>query len=47
MEYFGLETGAFSQLTRKYMQEEFNKRTPDVESIKSDGHYPGPTPHSR
>ncbi|KAJ4292743.1 lipase 2 [Kalmusia sp. IMI 367209] len=34
MEYFGLETGAFSQLTRKYMQEEFNDKTPDVEGIR-------------
>ncbi|PVI06713.1 alpha/beta-hydrolase [Periconia macrospinosa] len=34
MEYFGLETGAFSQLTRKFMQEEFNEKTPDVEGIK-------------
>lgn len=34
MEYFGLETGAFSQLTRKYMQGEFNPKTPDVEGIK-------------
>ena len=37
MEYFGLETGAFSQLTRKYMQEEFNDKTPDVEGIKCVG----------
>ncbi|KAF1966672.1 alpha/beta-hydrolase [Bimuria novae-zelandiae CBS 107.79] len=34
MGYFGLETGAFSQLTRKYMQGEFNDKTPDVEGIK-------------
>ncbi|KAF2718330.1 alpha/beta-hydrolase [Polychaeton citri CBS 116435] len=29
LEFFGLETGAFSQLTRKYMAESFNPRTPD------------------
>jgi triacylglycerol lipase len=34
MEYFGLETGAFSQLTRKYMQTEFNPKTPNVEGIR-------------
>jgi triacylglycerol lipase len=34
MEYFGLETDAFSQLTRKYMQSEFNSKTPDVEGIR-------------
>jgi triacylglycerol lipase len=34
MEYFGLETGAFSQLTRTYMQGEFNEKTPDVPGIK-------------
>jgi triacylglycerol lipase len=34
MEYFGLETGAFSQLTRKYMKDEFNPKTPDIEGIK-------------
>ncbi|KAL5437256.1 hypothetical protein PMIN05_006336 [Paraphaeosphaeria minitans] len=34
MEYFGLETGAFSQLTRKYMKGEFNPKTPDVQGIK-------------
>lgn len=36
MEAFGLETGAFSQLTRKYMDEKFNPKTPDVEGVKSD-----------
>jgi triacylglycerol lipase len=34
LEFFGLETGAFSQLTRKYMSENFNPKTPDVEGIK-------------
>ena len=30
-----METAAFSQLTRKYMREEFNPKTPDVEGIRS------------
>jgi hypothetical protein len=30
----GMETAAFSQLTRRYMEEEFNPKTPDVEGIK-------------
>ena len=34
MEFFGLETGAFRQLTEEYMTEKFNPRTPDVEGIK-------------
>lgn len=34
LEKFGLETGAFSQLTRKYMAEEFNPKTPDLEGVK-------------
>jgi len=34
MEYFGFETGAFSQLTQEYMTKSFNKRTPDVEDVK-------------
>ncbi|KAF2401806.1 triacylglycerol lipase [Trichodelitschia bisporula] len=34
LEYFGLETGAFSQLTRQYMAQNFNPKTPDVEGIK-------------
>lgn len=33
LEYFGLDTAAFSQLTRKYMREEFNPKTPDVTGI--------------
>ncbi|KAL1631200.1 lipase 2 [Neofusicoccum ribis] len=34
LEIFGLETGAFSQLTRNYMQNEFNPKTPDLEGVK-------------
>ena len=34
MEYFGLGTGAFSQLTRKFMQEEFNDKTPNVDGTR-------------
>ena len=29
-----IETGAFSQLTRRYMREEFNPRTPDREGVR-------------
>lgn len=34
LNYFGLETGAFEQLTMKYMAESFNPRTPDVDGIE-------------
>ncbi|KAF2868762.1 Alpha/Beta hydrolase protein [Massariosphaeria phaeospora] len=34
MEYFGFETGAFSQLTRDYMTKNFNAKTPNVEGIR-------------
>jgi triacylglycerol lipase len=34
LEYFGFETEAFSQLTRKYMAETFNPKTPDLEGVK-------------
>jgi triacylglycerol lipase len=34
LETVGLETGAFSQLTRRYMQEDFNPRTPDREGVR-------------
>ncbi|EON67108.1 hypothetical protein W97_06361 [Coniosporium apollinis CBS 100218] len=34
LEFFGFETAAFSQLTRKYMQSVFNWNTPDREGIK-------------
>jgi triacylglycerol lipase len=30
----GVKTGAFSQLTQKYMQEEFNPKTPDAEGTR-------------
>lgn len=29
-----IETGAFSQLTRRYMQDEFNPKTPDREGVR-------------
>jgi triacylglycerol lipase len=31
---FGVNTGAFSQLTRKYMREEFNPKTPDLPGVR-------------
>jgi len=34
LESVGLETGAFSQLTRRYMEEDFNLRTPDREGVR-------------
>lgn len=34
LEFFGFETGAFQQLTQKYMAESFNPRTPDREGVK-------------
>ncbi len=34
LEAFGLETGAFRQLTLQYMKERFNPRTPDVEGVQ-------------
>ena len=34
LEYFGFETGAFSQLTQEYMMNNFNPKTPDVEGVK-------------
>jgi triacylglycerol lipase len=34
MEYFGFETGAFSQLTQEYMKTSFNPRTPDIPDVK-------------
>lgn len=34
LETFGFETGAFSQLTRQYMREEFNPKTPDADGVK-------------
>ncbi|RYN80041.1 hypothetical protein AA0117_g3154 [Alternaria alternata] len=34
MEYFGFETGAFSQLTQEYMQNSFNPKTPDIPDVR-------------
>ena len=34
MEMVGLETGAFVQLTTKYMEETFNPACPDVEGVR-------------
>ena len=34
LDYFGMETGAFSQLTREYMQQEFNPATPNVPGVR-------------
>lgn len=31
---FRVETGAFGQLTRKYMSETFNPNTPDIEDVR-------------
>jgi len=34
LEFFGLETGAFEQLTIKYTTQSFNPRTPDREDVR-------------
>ena len=34
IEYFGFETGAFSQLTQEYMENNFNPKTPDIPDVK-------------
>ncbi|MCJ1299462.1 hypothetical protein MMC08_002254 [Hypocenomyce scalaris] len=34
LKFVHMETGAFSQLTRKYMREDFNPRTPDREGVR-------------
>lgn len=34
MEYVGFETGAFSQLTRDYMTDIFNPKTPNVDGVR-------------
>lgn len=34
LEFIGMETGAFEQLTRDYMAQSFNPRTPDVPEIR-------------
>ena len=35
LESFGLESGAFSQLTREYMLNDFNSKTPDLDKVRS------------
>ena len=34
LESFGVETGAFRQLTEEYMMDKFNPRTPDLEGLR-------------
>lgn len=34
LDFFGLESGAFRQLTEVYMTEKFNPRTPDLEGVQ-------------
>lgn len=34
LEFFGIETAAFRQLTEEYMRDKFNPRTPDVEDVR-------------
>jgi len=34
LQYFGMETDAFSQLTREYMVDTFNPKTPDLPGVK-------------
>lgn len=34
LEFFGIETGAFRQLTPQYMADKFNPRTPNIEGVK-------------
>lgn len=34
LNFFGLDSGAFEQLTMKYMDSSFNPRTPDVEGVE-------------
>ncbi|KAL4954903.1 Alpha/Beta hydrolase protein [Aspergillus filifer] len=34
LEQIKIETGAFAQLTREYMEKEFNPRTPDLEDVQ-------------
>lgn len=34
LEFVGLETGAFSQLTQKYLADNFNPKTPDREGVR-------------
>jgi hypothetical protein len=35
LEAVGVQTGAFPQLTTKYMEDVFNKEVPDDESVRS------------
>lgn len=34
LDFFGIDSGAFRQLTEEYMIDKFNPRTPDVEGIR-------------
>ncbi|KAK3723216.1 lipase 2 [Vermiconidia calcicola] len=34
LDFFGIETGAFGQLTESYMRDSFNPRTPDVSGVR-------------
>lgn len=34
LEAFGIETGAFRQLTESYMKDRFNPRTPNIEGVR-------------
>lgn len=34
LERLNVETGAFAQLTRRYMAETFNPNTPDVDNVR-------------
>jgi len=34
LEFFGLDSGAFSQLTQSYLRDNFNPKTPDREGVK-------------
>ena len=45
LEFFGLDTGAFQQLTIKYMNESFNPRTPDDPDVRYFSYGATLTPH--
>ena len=34
LNFFGLDSGAFSQLTQAYLRDEFNPKTPDREGVQ-------------
>ena len=34
LDFFGMETGAFAQLTREYMAKEFNPKTPNLPGVR-------------